>query len=322
LISLAEGIGWGWGSVSLIGNSDRFSTQMLVMVVALNIAGGAIPAFSSYLPTFFCLFFPTTIPSIFWGIRYRDVFPEADAMLFLMLIFIVAMGSLGVRANKAFKELVSLRIRTDELAEDLFRQKEVAEQASLAKSSFLAAASHDLRQPVHALGLFVGALRALPLPAEGARLVQRIEESTNAMDGLFSAILDISKLDAGVVRVENRTFPIQSALDRTCNDLASEARAKSIAFVQCHSSLIVHTDQLLLERILRNLVSNAIRHTPSGKVVVGCRRRGDQVRVEVWDTGPGIPVSQRERIFQEYYQVQNPERDRSISAWGSRSFAG
>ncbi len=312
LISLAEGIGWGWGSVSLIGNSDRFSTQMLVMVVALNIAGGAIPAFSSYLPTFFCLFFPTTIPSIFWGIRYRDVFPEADAMLFLMLIFIVAMGSLGVRANKAFKELVSLRIRTDELAEDLFRQKEVAEQASLAKSSFLAAASHDLRQPVHALGLFVGALRALPLPAEGARLVQRIEESTNAMDGLFSAILDISKLDAGVVRVENRTFPIQSALDRTCNDLASEARAKSIAFVQCHSSLIVHTDQLLLERILRNLVSNAIRHTPSGKVVVGCRRRGDQVRVEVWDTGPGIPVSQRERIFQEYYQLQNPERDRSM----------
>jgi two-component system, sensor histidine kinase len=282
------------------------------MVVALNIAGGAIPAFSSYLPTFFCLFFPTTIPSIFWGIRYRDVFPEADAMLFLMLIFIVAMGSLGVRANRAFKELVSLRIRTDELAEDLFRQKEVAEQASLAKSSFLAAASHDLRQPVHALGLFVGALRALPLPAEGARLVQRIEESTNAMDGLFSAILDISKLDAGVVRVENRTFPIQSALERTCNDLGSEARAKSIAFVQCRSSLIVHTDQLLLERILRNLVSNAIRHTPSGKVVVGCRRRGDQVRVEVWDTGPGIPVSQRERIFQEYYQLQNPERDRSM----------
>jgi len=312
VISLAEGIGWGWGSVSLTGNSDHFSTQMLVMVVTLNIAGGAIPAFSSYLPAFFCLFLPTTIPSIFWGIRYRDVFPEADAMLILMLIFIFAMGSLGFRANKAFKELVTLRIRTDELADDLFRQKELAEQASLAKSTFLAAASHDLRQPVHALGLFVGALRALPLPAEGTRLVERIEESTNAMDGLFSAILDISKLDAGVVHVEPHTFLIQSALDRVCNDLASEARAKPISFVCCQSSLIVHTDQLLLERILRNLVSNAIRHTAKGKVVVGCRRQADQVRVEVWDTGPGIPMPQRERIFQEYFQLQNPERDRSM----------
>lgn len=312
VISLAEGIGWGWGSVSLIGNSDRFSIQMLVMVVVLNIAGGAIPAFSSYLPAFFCLFIPTTVPTVFWSIRYRDLFPEADAMLILLLIFIFAMGSLGVRANKAFKELVTLRIRADELADDLSRQKELAEQASLAKSTFLAAASHDLRQPVHALGLFVGALRAIPLPAEGARLVERIEESTNAMDGLFSAILDISKLDAGVIHVEPHSFPIQSAFDRVCGDLASEARAKSISLICCRSSLAVHTDPLLLERILRNLVSNAVRHTATGKVLVGARRQADQVRIEVWDTGPGIPVSQRERIFQEYFQLQNPERDRSM----------
>jgi signal transduction histidine kinase/ActR/RegA family two-component response regulator len=312
LISLAEGIGWGWGSVFLAGNSDRFSIQLLVMIVTLNVAGGAIPAFSSYLPAFFFLFIPTTVPSIFWSIEYRNAFPEADAMLSLMLIFIVAMGGLGVRANKAFKELVSLRIRTDELADDLFKQKELAEQASLAKSTFLAAASHDLRQPIHALGLFVGALRALPLPAEGARLVERIEESTNAMDGLFSAILDISKLDAGVVNVQPRAFPIQSALDRVCNDQISEAHAKSISFVCCPSSLIVHTDRMLMERVLRNLVSNAIRHTAKGKVVVGCRRRGGKVRVEVWDTGPGIPTSERERIFQEYFQLQNPERDRSM----------
>lgn len=311
-ISLAEGIGWGWGSVGLAGNSGQFSIEMVVMVVALNVSVGAIPAFGSYLPAFFVLFIPATIPSIFWAFRYRDAFPEADAMLFLMLIFVVAMGALGVRTNNAFKELVGLRIRTDELANDLLKQKELAEQASLAKSTFLAAASHDLRQPVHALGLFVGALRALPLPAEGTRLVERIEESTNAMDGLFSAILDISKLDAGVVSVQPHAFLIQSALDRVCNDQISEARAKSLSFVCCPSSLIVHTDQMLIERVLRNLVSNAIRHTARGKVVVGCRRRSDKVRVEVWDTGPGIPASERERIFQEYFQLQNPERDRSM----------
>src|SRR5258708_3396695 len=200
-ISLAEGVGWGWGSVSLVGNSDHFSLEMLVMVVTLSIAGGAIPAFSSYLPAFFALFLPTTIPSIFWSVASWDLFPEAPVMLLLMLIFITAMGGLGVRANQSFKELVGLRIRTNELANDLRKQKELAEQASLAKSTFLAAASHDLRQPVHALGLFVGALRAIALPPEGVRLVERIEESVIAMDGLFSAILDISRLDAGVVDV-------------------------------------------------------------------------------------------------------------------------
>jgi CheY-like chemotaxis protein len=208
--------------------------------------------------------------------------------------------------------LVGLRIRTNELANDLRKQKEVAEQASLAKSTFLAAASHDLRQPVHALGLFVGALRAVALPSEGSRLVERIEESIVAMDGLFSALLDISKLDAGVVDVRPEAFAIQPLLDRICDDHASEAAEKSIALIRCPCSATVLTDPLLMERILRNLVSNAVRHTLSGRVVVGCRRRGDKIRLEVWDTGPGIPLPEHDRIFQEYFQLRNPERDRAM----------
>jgi two-component system, sensor histidine kinase len=311
-VSLAEGIGWGWASVFLVGGSDRFSLEMLVMVVTLNIAGGAIPAFSSYLPAFFALFLPTTIPSLFWSVASRNLFPEAIVMLLLMLIFIVAMGSLGVRANQNFKELVGLRIRTNELANDLRKQKELAEQASLAKSTFLAAASHDLRQPVHALGMFVGALRAVALPPDAVRLVERIEESTNAMDSLFSAILDISRLDAGVVDVQPRPFAIQPLLDRICVDYGAEAKEKSITLI-CHGcSAAVHTDPLLMERILRNLLSNAIRYTFSGRVIVGCRRRSGKIRVEVWDTGPGIPIAERERVFQEYFQLQNPERDRAM----------
>jgi signal transduction histidine kinase/CheY-like chemotaxis protein len=311
-VSLAEGIGWGWASVSLVGDSDRFSLQMLVMVVTLNIAGGAIPAFSSYLPAFFALFLPTTIPSVFWSIASRNLFPEAIVMLLLMLIFIVAMGGLGVRANQNFKELVGLRIRTNELANDLRKQKELAEEASLAKSTFLAAASHDLRQPVHALGMFVGALRGVALTPDAVRLVERIEESTNAMDSLFSAILDISRLDAGVVDVQARPFAIQPLLDRICAEYSAEAQEKSITLV-CHACrAAVHTDPLLMERIVRNLLSNAVRYTISGRVVVGCRRRVGKIRVEVWDTGPGIPAAERERVFQEYFQLQNPERDRTM----------
>lgn len=312
-ISLLEGIGWGWGSVNLSGHSTHFADQMLIMVVTLSIAGGAIPAFGSYLPAFFALFLPATVPTLFWSVAARDLFPEATPMLLLMLIFTTAMGGLGVRANWAFKELVNLRLRTIELADDLRKQKDVAEQASLAKSTFLAAASHDLRQPVHALGLFVGALRALDLPPEGVRLVGRIEESTNAMDSLFSAILDISKLDAGVVHVHPQSFPIQSVINRICADYLQEAQSKSIALVRCPCSLIVRTDPLLLERVLRNLISNAVRYTQAGRrVLIGCRRRGPSVSVEVWDTGPGVAFADRERIFQEYFQLQNPERDRAM----------
>jgi signal transduction histidine kinase len=311
-ISLAEGVGWGWGSFSLVGNTDRFSLEMLVMVVTLSVAGGAIPAFSSYLPAFFAFFLPATIPSIFWSLASKDLFPEAVVMLLLMLIFTTAMGGLGVRANQSFKELVGLRIRTGELANDLRKQKELAEQASLSKSTFLAAASHDLRQPVHALGLFVGALRAVALPPEGVRLIERIEESVVAMDGLFSAILDISRLDAGVVDARPEAFAIQPLLDRICNDYASEADEKSITLIRCSCSAIIFTDPPLLERILRNLVSNAVRHTHSGRVLVGCRRKAGRVRVEVWDTGPGIPLHERDRIFQEYFQLRNPERDRAM----------
>jgi signal transduction histidine kinase/ActR/RegA family two-component response regulator len=233
-------------------------------------------------------------------------------MLLLMSIFILALSGLGVRNNQNFNERVHLRIKTEVLAHDLKVQKEVAEAANLAKSAFLAAASHDLRQPVHAIGLLVGALRGAALPPEVVHLVERIEESTSAMDGLFSGILDISRLDAGVVDVQPEVFAIQPLLDRIYNDYSVEAAQKSIRLVIHPCSAVVRTDALLIERIIRNLVSNAVRHTNAGRVVVGCRRTMDRIRIEIWDTGPGIPPSERERIFQEYFQLQNPERDRTM----------
>ncbi len=168
-----------------------------------------------------------------------------------------------------------------------------------------------MRQPVHALGLFVGALRSVNLPPEGQRLLEQIEASADAMGGLFNALLDISRLDAGAVEVSRRPFAVGILLDRVCRDHVDEAKAKGVSLALKRCALILDSDPVLVERIVRNLVSNAVRYTDRGRIVVGCRRRGAVASIQVWDTGRGIPQDQQDRVFQEYYQLGNPERDRT-----------
>lgn len=175
--------------------------------------------------------------------------------------------------------------------------------ANLAKSRFLAAASHDLRQPLHALGLFVAQLRSHMKSAEGGRLVDRIDAAVSAMNELFNALLDISKLDAGVLSTNVTEFPIAQVLRRIESTFAEAAREKGLSFQMVLSSAWVRSDPILLERIVLNLVSNAVRYTRSGSVVVGCRRRGDTANIEVWDSGPGIPKDQQRNIFGEFYRL-------------------
>jgi signal transduction histidine kinase/ActR/RegA family two-component response regulator len=306
-ISFLEGAGWGWASVFL-NDSHRVDIQLIIVNVTLVVATGAIPAFGSYFPAFIALFIPASFPYMILAIVTPD--PVLRTTGFLMPVFIITMGALGIQTARNFKELVELRIKSGELAGQLQIQKELAEQANVAKSHFLAAASHDLRQPVHAIGLFVGALRAVQLPSEALRLLQQIDTSVAALDSLFSALLDISRLDAGVVEVRKQSFMIQPLLNRICNDYVEMAKAKSISVVRRPCSARVLTDPILLERIIRNLVSNAVRYTRRGRIVVGCRRSAGAIRVEVWDTGVGIPKALQERVFQEYFQLENPERDR------------
>ncbi len=308
VICLAEGIGWGWAPLHL-ATGNRLDVRLVVLIVTLTMGAGAIPAFSPYLPSFFAFFLPTTVPFLVASIASAD--PLQHAIYLLMLVFVGGMGGLGVKNNRAFKQLIRLRIHAEALAADLQRQKAVAEEANRAKSSFLAAASHDLRQPIHALGLFVGALRGVKMPKEGERLLDQIELSAGAMDDLFTALLDISRLDAGAVEVYRRGIALQPILERVFRDHAAAAGAKGILLRQVPCAAVIYTDPVLLERILRNLIANAVRHTASGKVLVGCRRRGKMLAVQVWDTGPGIAEADRQRIFEEYVQLGNPERDRA-----------
>jgi len=211
-------------------------------------------------------------------------------------------------------ELEALADQFNQMAEQLqdsyaYLERKVEERtrelelANLAKSRFLAAASHDLRQPLHALGLFVAQLRSHMKSAEGSRLVDRIDDAVGAMNELFNALLDISKLDAGVLPINLIEFPIAQVLRRIESTFAEAAREKGLSFQLVLSSAWVSSDPILLERIVLNLVSNAVRYTTFGSVVVGCRRRGDTVHIEVRDSGPGIPDEQRRNIFGEFYRL-------------------
>ena len=184
------------------------------------------------------------------------------------------------------------------------------ESANLAKSRFLAAASHDLRQPLHAVGLFVAQLHGRLRASERNRIVGRIEAALSAMNDLFSALLDISKLDAGGTTVNVSSFPVAQLLTHAETTFAEAARAKGLSFRVMRSDAWIRSDFILLERVVFNLISNAVRYTSHGGLLVGCRKRGNELRIEVWDTGAGIPADQRERIFVEFYRLDEQDRDR------------
>jgi signal transduction histidine kinase/CheY-like chemotaxis protein len=183
--------------------------------------------------------------------------------------------------------------------------------ANQEKSRFLAAASHDLRQPMHALGLFVAQLRDMIRFPEARHVVNRIDASVVAMGDLLDSLLDISKLDAGALTIHLEDFPISTVLARIDDSFAPSAQEKGLKFRIVPCRAIVRSDPMLLDRILLNLVSNAIRYTERGGIIVCCRQRGEWLRIEVRDSGIGIAANKQQEIFQEFSQLGNAERDRS-----------
>lgn len=200
--------------------------------------------------------------------------------------------------------------KINEATAELRARKDEAERANLAKSRFLAAASHDLRQPMHALGLFIEELGQQPLEARARRLVEHIAASAEAMENLLDSLLDISRLDAGVLNPEPRPFSVQSVLERIAASQRPTAEDRGLRLILRPTPLWVHSDPVLFERIVTNLVSNAIRYTPSGTILIACRRRSDRLRIEVRDSGVGIALDAQDIIFQEFIQLDNAERSR------------
>ena len=206
-----------------------------------------------------------------------------------------------------------LEQRVANVTAELRDKKNEAEDATRAKSRFLAAASHDLRQPTHALGMFVARLGQLPLDAPTRQLVGSVEDSVRAMQDLLDDLLDVSRLDAGAVTVHLRPVSLQSVFNLVQTALNPLATEKGLRLLFRPTGIWVTTDATLLHRILMNLVHNALRYTERGTVLVACRlvKAGASVRLEVWDSGVGISPEHQADIFKEFYQVGNTGRDRA-----------
>lgn len=241
-----------------------------------------------------------TDPSQPWSWQLTGLLATLFALTVLM----------GRTYGSALGQAIALKARTDELAAQLRTEmaatetaRRAAEAASRAKTQFFAAASHDLRQPLHAMGLFAEALRQRSRDPEVAGLVNSINESVDALEGLFGELLDITRIDTGGVDVVPQPVRMRELFGRLRLHFEPIAFEKGLMLSFRGETHVAQADPVLLERILRNLVSNAIRYTDDGGVLVSCRRRGGALLVQVWDSGIGIPEASLPRIWDEFFQV-------------------
>ncbi|MCR6630852.1 MAG: ATP-binding protein [Magnetospirillum sp.] len=206
-------------------------------------------------------------------------------------------------------EAVMVWLDGPRMADDEVRA--AARQAVAAKARFLAAASHDLRQPFQAMRFFHSVLADHAVHPAARRASDMLERALTAGEQLLNALLDISTLDAGTVQVKPQRFDMGELVEQLAAEFRPEAEGKGLRFLVRRSRFEVESDPLLIARIVRNLLANAIHYTRRGGVLLAARRRGGTVRLEVWDTGFGIPQDQLAEIFEEFHQLENPERDRA-----------
>ena len=284
-------------------------------IVLLGLCAGSVATTGGYRPAFVAFVAPTILPlSTMWaigspGVPHRWVEYSTGA---LILVFGMVLLSLADDAFRLLKE--SFRIRQDQVV--LNRQLRLAlddaEAANRAKTRFLASASHDLRQPMHTISLFSAALAMRPLDSATRQIAIHMDTALQALSAQLDALLDVSKLDAGVVPVHKTTFSLSEFLARLEDEYLPLASARGLVLtMRCPRDAWCETDEVLLARILRNLLENAFKYTPQGAIAVHAHAGADHWVISVEDTGIGIPEAEHQRVFEEFYQLDNPERDRS-----------
>jgi len=309
------GITWGLAGVLLYPPDDIVYQVALAFVVG-GISASATASLSARYPA---IWLAVTPAMLFLTARFLwDAGEGHFEMGVMLLLYFVVLMNIGRSMNKQVLEALSLRFEKQDLVRSLektvndleFARRE-AEQSSRSKTRFLASASHDLRQPVHALQLFVAALaRRTSGNADEQDLLGKINRSMDNMSDLLDSLLDVSKLDAGVVQPRIEPIDLQSLLIQIANEFDGEAEERGLYVRVGGVRATIESDAILLGRILRNLVSNAVRYTEKGGVLLGARPRGDFIHIEIWDTGLGIGEENRDEVFQEFFQLRRAADDR------------
>jgi signal transduction histidine kinase len=284
-----------------------------LMVVTIGSSSTYLPAVISFI---FPLGFFTSLKCLLLALEHPE---QGWFLTFLFVLFAFLVMLISTRnLNKAIVTSLRLRYENMELINTLKEQndevevaKDIAEKANADKSRFLAAASHDLRQPLHAMSLFLDAIRHCDEKQERLGLYEKLEKSVDSLGELFNALLDISKIDSEVIDIQPSTFYVTNVFKKVVHEFELAAKKKGILLVYLPSTIKVTSDPLWFERIVRNLVSNAIRYTDTGKILLTSRCRSSNCLVQVWDTGSGIPKEKLVIIFQEFIQLHNPQRDRN-----------
>ena len=303
-----------WGVVGWIGFVPAEPHLIaFVCIVIVGMAGGAVPSLSAYPPAYAGLLIAMTLP---FALRCLGMEGTIYSVYLTFLTCLVVVYLYYSRITYlSLRETVALRFENVALVAGLERERDRATAADRAKTRFLAAASHDLRQPIHALGLFTATLASMAgkgdVRAEEARLLaDKLRSGISALGGLLHGLIDVSRLDAGLVPVEPQSLSLSQLLSSLREEYAGQARERGIDLRIVTCSAWVHSDPVQLKRILDNFLSNALRYAPAGRVVVGARRRGKTLDIVVADDGPGIPADQQGLVFEEFTQIDNPERGR------------
>lgn len=307
LTALANGLAWGAAGV-IFFTPDSAAVLVFIYTCVIGLAAGSIVVYAYWLESYFAFIVPAL------SLCSLRLLAEGGGYLWLgLLLIMLAVILIRIGRRTSASALAAIRLRVENLAliDKLREEKEVAEAASRDKTRFLASASHDLRQPIHALTLYSEALRAEIGSDKGRNMLASMGRSVAALNQLLGSLLDISKLDADIVRPNCADFPLRNLIIRLGDEYAPQAQAKGLAWFVKAGDQVVHSDPVLLETMLRNLISNAIRYTSKGGVTIQCREGDGEVSIEVADTGIGIPQEQQREVFREFFQLANSERDRS-----------
>jgi signal transduction histidine kinase/ActR/RegA family two-component response regulator len=296
---------WGLMPWLFFPHGDITLTSIMVLVL-MGIASGGLGSVSPYRLAVFCLVIPVLTglsTALLWQGDIVNIFLGLCALAYMALNL-----QLGLEQNRLINEALRARYENEALAE----QVKIVERASLEKTRFFASASHDLRQPLHSLGLFGSTILSKLKDTPDEVLASNLMQCVDALEASFSSMLDVSKLDAGVVQVNTQKTSLGDLFRRLQTSFGRQAENQGLSLRFKPGNKWVLTDSALLERLLGNLVHNSLKFTQLGGVIVLARTRGQCISIEVWDTGCGMDTHELPRIFDEFYQLGNRERDRSM----------